>query len=223
MVSRAPLLFALLVLGQSPAWATTYCCKDQNGRLVCGDILPPQCLSRGHQEYNAQGLVSKEVEPPLTPEQRAQKQADEARKKEELRKAAEQVRQDRALLASYTTVEDIDVKRDRTLADLQANLQRAQERHDDAIKQLQQLQQRVKSYGDKPVSEGLKRNLAKADTDASISRAAVEANKQEIAAAQARFEEQRQRFLELTRKQADDGPAPAAPPATAPASSSKVR
>jgi hypothetical protein len=214
MVFRTLLAVAILVLSL-PAMAKSYCCKDQSGHLVCGDILPAQCLSRGYQEYNAQGVVSKEVEAPLTPEQRAQKQAEEARQKEERRKAADQERQDRALLASYTTVKDIETKRDRTLADLQGNLHRAQDRYNDSLAELQRLQQRAQALGKKPISEGLKLNLSRADTEVSINRAAVEANKQEIAAAQERFEQQRQRFLALTRKQTE-----AAGAATAPASSS---
>jgi uncharacterized protein YecE (DUF72 family) len=218
MASRSLLAFAVFTLVQTPALATTYCCKDQDGRLICGDILPPQCLSRGHQEYNASGAMSKQVDPPLTPEQRARKEAEAARRKEEARKAAEQARQDRALLASYTTVGDIEAKRDRTLADLNANLHRAQERYADSQAQLEKLQQRVQALGNKPVPDGLKLNLSKTDTEASINRAAVEANKQEIAAAQERFEQQRQRFLELTRK-----PPGAASAATAPASSATDR
>ena len=218
MVSRSLLALAILVTGLPPAMAKTYCCKDQGGHLICGDILPPQCLSQSYDEYNSNGVVAKQVAAPLTPEQRAQQKAEEARQKEEQRKAAEQERQDRALLASYTTVHDIDAKRDRTLADLQGNLRRAQDRYDDALAQLQRLQERVQALGGKPISEALKLNLSKADTEVSINRASVEANKQEIAAAQERFEQQRQRFLVLTHKQAETTNA-----ATAPASSATSR
>lgn len=224
MVSRWMLALVAVAVCQSPALAKTYCCKDQSGHLICGDILPPQCLSRAYQEYNTQGVVSKEVAAPLTPEQRAEKQAEDARKKAELRRAAEQARQDRALLASYTAVEDIDAKRDRTLADLQANLHRAQERYEDSLAQLKQLQQRVQALGNKPIPEGLKLNVSKTDTEVSINRATVEANKREIATAQERFEQQRRRFLELTRKQPDAAGAASTPVgATPPASSSKAR
>jgi hypothetical protein len=218
MVSKALLAFAILFMGLPPAMAKTYCCKDPSGHLVCGDILPPQCLTRPYDEYNSQGVVAKQVAAPLTPEERAQKQAEEALQKKQQRKAAEQARQDRALLASYTTVHDIEAKRDRTLADLRGNLHRAQERYDDALAQLKQLQQRVQSLGKKPIPNSLQLNLSKADTEASINRASVEANQQEITAAQERFQQQIQRFQELTRQQAE-----AVGGATAPASSSTSR
>lgn len=218
MVSKSLLAFAILAVGLPPAMAKTYCCKDQSGHLVCGDILPPQCMTRKYDEYNSQGVVSKAIPAPLTPEQRAQKKAEEARQKEKQRKAAEQERKDHALLASYTSVHDIEAQRDRTLADLQSNLRRAQERYDNSLAQLKQFQQRVQALGNKPIPQGVKLNLAKAQTEASANRASVESYQQEIAAARERFRRTIQRFRELTHQQAEAMGTP-----TAPASSSTAR
>lgn len=222
MSFRALLAFAL-VTTTLPADARTYCCKDDGGHRVCGDVLPPQCMSRSYQEFNSQGVVSKEYEGPLTPEQRAQRQAEMTRKKEEDRKAADQNRRDRALLASYTSVRDIELKRDRMVADLQGSLHLSEDRYRDALERQLQLKQKVDAMGKKqPVPELIKLQMRKSDTEVSTHQEAIESKKQDIAAVQERFEQDKQRYLALTQKRADDS---AAKPsgATAPASASTNR
>jgi len=216
MVSR--LTLAIVLVGTAwPVAAKTYCCKDPSGHLVCGDILPAQCLSRGYQEYNSQGIVSKEVDAPLTPEQRAQKKAEEARLKEEQRKVAEQQRQDRALLASYTNVKDIEAKRDRTVADLQASLHLAEERHADALARLGQLQGHAAKSAQTPIPEPLRLRIRQAENEVAAQQYTIDGRKHDILEVQERFERDRQRFLALTQQQTES--ATGAKP-TAPASSS---
>jgi hypothetical protein len=221
MVSpKALLAFALLVT-TVPAGARTYCCKDDSGRRVCGDILPPQCLSRTYQEFNSQGVMAKQYEGPLTAEQRAQRQAEQARKKEEDRKAADENRRDRALLASYTSVRDIELKRDRMVGDLQGSLRLSEERYSEALERQKKLQAQVKSVGNQPISEMLKLQIRKNEAEVSSHEEAIESKKQDIAAIKEQFERDRQRYLALTQKRQEDPAKPAAP--TPPASSSTSR
>ncbi|MFN3884150.1 MAG: hypothetical protein ACK4Q4_05245, partial [Rhodocyclaceae bacterium] len=109
-----------------PAAADIVCC-DVNGKRVCGNPPPPACDSRPKIVYLKGGTV-KELEAPLTPAQRAEREAEAARKKEEERKAAEQARKDRALLDSFTRVEELDAARDRAIADLEKNAEQARNR-----------------------------------------------------------------------------------------------
>jgi hypothetical protein len=222
MVSSKALLACAFLAAALSANARTYCCKDDGGHRVCGDVLPAQCLSRAYQEFNSQGVLSKEYEGPLTPEQRAQRQAETARKKAEQRKVADQDRRDRALLASYTSVKDIEAKRDRMVADLRAGLRLSEERYGDALARLRQLQEQAEKSRQKPIPESARIRIQRSEAEVATQQSAVESKKQDITEIQERFEQEKQRYLALTQKQQEDQ---AVKPAntTAPASSSTSR
>ena len=85
-----------------------YCCQDSSGKQVCGDILPQVCYGRAYREIGADGRTVREVDAPLTAEQRAQKVAEDAKRKEEEARQKEQQRKDQALMDTYANVEDIE-------------------------------------------------------------------------------------------------------------------
>lgn len=205
MGSRSAVIAVAALLGAAPAvQAKTYCCTDESGHRVCGDILPAQCLQRAYQEYNSQGVMSKQIEGPLTPDQRARRQAELARKKVEDRKRADEERHDKALLASYTSVRDIELKRDRMVGDLQAALNLSQERYDTAFGQQQELKRKADAFGDKPVPEPLKLQLKKSQAEVANHQAFIDSRKQEIVEVQKRFEDDKKRYAELTQKRAEE-------------------
>jgi len=204
------LLFAL-ALSALPASARIYCCNDEHGRRICGDILPAQCQARAYNELNAQGVVKKKVEAPLTPEQRAQRDAELARKKAEEHAAAEQARRDKAMLASYTSVADIDAKRVRTVAGAQADIKTAQERLEAAEARREKLLKSAERYGDKPMPEALKANLRDSEAELAARQANLVDKKKELVLIEEHFDHDRRRFLELTGKHPGPEAAPAAP------------
>jgi hypothetical protein len=183
-----------------PASATTYCCSDDSGRRLCGDILPPQCLRRPYQELNSQGVLSKQHEAPLTGEQKAQRDAEAARKKTEERKAAEEDRRNRALLASYASAKDIDAKRDRIIADVKISLRTAQKQYDGAVARREELRREAEFFVKQPVPEVLKARIRQNEADLASHQATIESRNQEIDEISARFEEEKQRYLNLSAK-----------------------
>jgi hypothetical protein len=201
-----------LALSAIPASARIYCCTDGNGRRVCGDILPAQCQTRAYNELNDQGIVKKKVEAPLTPEQRAQRDVELAKKKADEHAAAEQARRDKAMLASYNSIADIDAKRSRTVFAAQADISAAGERLEAAQIRLEKLRKSVERYNTekKPVPEALEANLRDSETDLIVRQKALELKKQELVTIQAHFDHDRQRFRELTAKDHGEQPAPAA-------------
>ena len=211
MASHKLLLSLLLCFLALPAGAKTYCCSDEHGRRICGDILPEQCQSRAYSEFNSQGVLSRQYPGPLTPEQRARLKAEKEQKEMAEHKAAEQARRDHALLASYSSVADIDDKRNRTMVHEQANLRNAEERLGNAEARRQRLQKSAERYADKPMPEVLQTNLRISQTELTAARAAVEEAKRNLADADKRFTEDRKRFIELTAKHpAGDAVAPPA-------------
>lgn len=205
-----PLALALFAI---PASARIYCCTDDLGRRVCGDIVPAQCQKRAYNEFNAQGVVKKKHAAPLTPEQRVQRDAELAQKKAAEHAAAEQARRDKAMLASYTSVGDIDAKHARTVAGAKADIRTAEERLEAAQVRLEKLRQSVGRYNqtNKPVPESLQANLRDSEADLVMRQKNLELKKKELVTIEEHFDHDRRRFLELTGKNNGAQPAPATP------------
>ena len=71
-----------------------FCCTDASGKQVCGDTLPHACYGRAYRELGQSGQTLREVDAPLTAEQRAKRAAEEELRKEEEVRLKEQQRQD---------------------------------------------------------------------------------------------------------------------------------
>lgn len=207
------LLPMALALSALPASARIYCCTDDQGHRVCGDILPAQCRVRAYHELNAQGVVRQKHEAPMTPEQRAQRDAELARKKAEDKAAAEQARRDRAMLASYTSVADIDAKRVRTVTGARADIKANQERIEAAQVRLEKLRKSAERYSsaNKPVPASLASNLRESEADLVARQAALADKEKELVTIEAHFDHDRRRFIELTSKHPETGAAAPAP------------
>lgn len=191
----AALLFGIALT--LPVTAKTYCCNDKNGRRICGDTLPEQCEDRAYREIGEKGV--RNVEAPLTAEQKAQREAQEARKKEEQRVVAEQRRKDQALLNTYGSEKDIDLLRDRAVADMEATGKQIQEKYDAALKQKKRLEKDLEFYAKKPVPASLKAQISENETEIEAQKKAIADKKLEVEAVRAKFEEDRQRYRTLTQ------------------------
>jgi hypothetical protein len=196
-------LCAALALGLGlslPAAARTFCCTDKTGHRVCGDTMPEQCSDRAVKEFD--GTKIRTLDAPLTAEQRAQRDADAARKKEQERLASDQRRRDNALLNTYSSEKDIDAMRDRALANLQEANKQAQEKYDAALKRKKALEKEVAFYTNKPVPANLKAQIKENETELAAQQTAVEERKKEAEAVRTRFEDDRKRYRELTHSPA---------------------
>lgn len=212
MVWHRPLLPCLFALSAMPASASVYCCTDEHGKRVCGDILPVQCQTRAYNEFNQMGVLKKAHEAPLTPEQRAQRDAELARKKAEDRANADQVRRDKAMLASYNSVADIDAKRTRTVAAAKAEIKATQERIEAAQARQAKLKKSVERYtgAGKAVPDSLTSNLREGEADLAARRTALADKEKELLVIEENFDHDRRRFIELTAGQPAPVPAPPA-------------
>jgi small-conductance mechanosensitive channel len=179
-----------------PAAARVTCC-DVDGRRTCGDPAPPQCLDKAKTVFN-KGGVAKEVEAPMTAEQRAAREAEEERRKEEERKAAEQARKDQALLASYTNAGEIDKARDRAIAEIERNATQAQNRLEAALKKQKKLEGEKEFYQKKPLPAQLEAQIKDNDSEIAAQQKALKEKDADIEAVKARFETDKARFVKLS-------------------------
>ncbi|MCK7501955.1 MAG: hypothetical protein MZW92_77355 [Comamonadaceae bacterium] len=97
------------------------------------------------------------VEAPLTPEQRAQREAESRRKKEQERLAKEERMRNQALLDAYSSEKDIEAVRDRTLREIEKSLQLANESYAEAAKRQKELSDEMQFYQQQAGAEGTAR------------------------------------------------------------------
>jgi hypothetical protein len=199
----------LLLALQMPAAhaGKTYCCTDERGRQACGDSLPRECFGRAYRELSERGTLLRQVEAPLTADQQAQREAALASKKKEERAAMEEKRKNQALLNTYTSEKDVDIARDRALADMESRVKEVQAKYGDAVKRKQKLESEMEFYKKKPVPAELKEQIKVNDNEIKAQQSAMDAKKQEMEQVRTKFEEEKKRYLELMR----DGKNAAAP------------
>jgi hypothetical protein len=194
------LLAAVLLPSQSAAQArTTYCCTGDNGRQICSDVLPEQCYGKAYREVNSRGMTVKKVEAPLTPEQRAVREAEAKQAREEELRRKEEDRRNRALLTTYSSEQDIDYARDRAVADIEKNIKAAQEKLAELNKRKQHLEEEAEFYKKKGPPPQLQAQMRDNDAEIKGQQAAIDARNKEIEAVRKRYEDEKLRYRELTR------------------------
>ncbi|HTH95333.1 MAG TPA: hypothetical protein VL550_08880 [Rhodocyclaceae bacterium] len=203
---RVPLLpTALLTAGLTAlvplsAYANTTCCET-GGQTWCDDGLPPICVGKAYRVLNSNGVVIRQVDAPLTPEQQAKRDAELARQKIEAQQRAEQEQQDRKLLMSYPTLNDLTMARDRSLTDIQKNQQQLEQKLAALKKQQQKLANDAAFYNEKhPMPAPLKLQIDGNDQDMQAQQDAIAARAQDMVDTQKKFEADEQRYLQLTTK-----------------------
>ena len=120
-------LLALVLLGSACSiWAQTppapisgvYTCVDAKGRKLTSDRPIPECIDREQKILNPSGTVRAKVGPTLTAQEAAELEKKEKLEQEELSKAADEKRRDRALLTRYPTKAVHDQERQQALAQI---------------------------------------------------------------------------------------------------------
>ena len=201
--SRALLLGALaaagLVATPASAQSVVYCCDDASGKKVCGDFLPKECQGRAYQERDGLGFVIKDVPAPLTPAQIAQREAEQKRKEEAEQKRIEERRRNLALLSTYADERDIDVARDRELADVDKLMAQAEKVLADSTARRAKLDKEREFYKTKILPAQLKEQMAAADKDVATKKAAVNDRLAQRQAVIDKFAQEKRRYRELKR------------------------
>jgi hypothetical protein len=184
------LIIALGVLTAEPALAqgTIVCWKDKSGKVLgCGDTIPPEYRDNAANRLDRKGMKRGTVESAEeAARRRAQEEATAQQKAEEKRRAAEQQRLDAALLNTYATEKEIDDRRNRELqqadlaiVQLQAPLQNATERYNDAKKR------------------NAKEEMARAEADKLKYEREIAAKEKDKAEIAERYAMQKKRYVEL--------------------------
>jgi len=106
----------LCLLGTESMAGALYKWVDENGAVRYSDQLPPQQSQKGHQQLNSQGVILSTKEAAKTPEEiaiEAQAQREhEEQQREEARLKTIQDQQDRVLLLTFSSEQEIEHARE---------------------------------------------------------------------------------------------------------------
>jgi hypothetical protein len=187
------LIAAVLVL---PAQAEEgsvrmYKCIDTAGKVYYSDKLNPDC-GQG-SELNRQGVVMKKKEI-AKPGQPAKVDPAAVPKS-----AKEQERRDRALMATYTTEEEIDAARDRSLAIPMQGTKNVETKLDKTNQQLTELKKQADALAaqKKPLPAPLLEDVSANQREISAMEADLAQRKVQSNAIRAKYEADKMRFREL--------------------------
>jgi len=207
---RGVLLCALWMVlpagAQTPPKGTVFCCTD-NGHQVCGDVLPLQCYGKGYREVSPQGTVRRLVEAPLTPEQLARREAEERARRAEIASRRAELRRNQSLLETYSSVTDIETRRDRAIEAVATELKQAEARRALMLKKREGLNREAEFYQKRQMPPALAAALRESDSELNAQGLLVEAKRRDIEAIRSRYEQDRTRYIMLT----DPRPAAGAP------------
>jgi len=194
-----------LALADAAAAAKIYKWTDERGVTHYGEVIPPEYKDQAAQEMSPHGITLRKldaVSATITPEQRKAAEEKTAREREEKQRAFEQRRRDVALVNTYTSAQEIDAARERTLQlpsqairGLEPRLKKAQDRLTSVEQQAAGL---VKAG--KRVPEAVESDIADQKIEVDTIRAEIERNKTQIEIIKSKYEQDKKRYLEVTQR-----------------------
>ena len=202
------------------AEAQSYRCTGKDGKKYYGATIPTQCIGVTVEQISPQGVVVRRIEGQMSPEERAKREAEARAAEERDAVAKEEARRNRALLATYSSEADIEAARKRALEDNDKGVAEIQSRIDQLKKRLDGFNKEMEFY------QGKNKPPAKLAEDVRETQASIKAQeaqmakKKDVAAINAKYDEDKKRFIDL---QKGGGVAPIASPAPAAKSTDKKK
>jgi len=205
MLAAAALLAAPLAgYAQQVKGATTYRCTAKDGKKYYGSMIPTQCLGQPIEQLNARGIVINRIDPQGDEKERAAKAAEAVKKREEDAAAKDQARRNRALLATYTSVKDVEDARSRALADNQKAAKEIESKIEAIKKRRAGYDKEMEFYkgkkGETKLPPKLAEDISMAETDLKAQEGLLAAKKKEVESINAKYDEDKRRYTQLTGK-----------------------
>ncbi len=191
---------ALLVAAPLLAQAQSFRCVGKDGRRYYGSTIPQECIGEPIEQLNKEGLVIKRIDPEASEKERVAKEAEAAKKREAEAAAREQSRRNRALLATYSSERDIEIARERALADNAKQAQEVEKRITDLRKRQAAYDKELEFYkGKNKPPEKLADDMQGTAQEIKEQQQMLEAKKRDAEAINTKYDADKKRYLELTR------------------------
>ncbi|HLE67205.1 MAG TPA: hypothetical protein VI730_08645 [Burkholderiales bacterium] len=194
--------FAALALAAIPfgVQAQSYRCVGKDGKKYYGQTIPSQCIGQTVEELNKQGFVVRRIEN-RSAEERVAKEADDKKKREQATADREQARRNRALLATYTSENDIEEARKRALVENHQAVKDGTRRIEEIKKRQAQLASELEFYKGKNAAPAkLQNDVRSVQVDLDAQQNLLEVKKKEVDSINAKYDEDKRRFAELSGK-----------------------
>ena len=179
------------------ASAQIYVCKDANGRTLTSDRPIPECANRSMRELDRSGLVRREIAPPLTAQQKQDRELHQERQRVDAAVLEEQRLYDRALMTRYRNEADIATARQRALDLLDDQMRIDTNALKVESKELKSAQARLVP-GSKKTGSTDEHRLEEATHTVENRLDSIEQRSAEIARTNNRFDQALRRFRELS-------------------------
>jgi hypothetical protein len=193
--------FALgtLVAQAQPA-SGSYRCVGKDGKKYYGQSVPPECIGMPVEQLNREGMVVKRFDAQASAAEREKKAAEDEERKKREAISKEEGRRNRALLATYTNEKDIDAARTRALKDNQGAVADIEKRISGLKTRLNELKKELDFYTgkNKPPAK-LAQDIQNAEFDIQTQEQLLAAKKREVDQINQRYDDDKKRYLELTK------------------------
>jgi len=193
------MLAAMPLLAQAQG-AATYRCKGADGKRYYGSAIPMQCAGQPVEVLNSGGMVVKRIDPEKDERDRAAKAAAAAAARGDALSSQsiaerDEERRNRALLATYTSVRDIEDARARALKDNATQANRFQQR----IKELQTRRARYEKERDAYKKDGkssttVEDNIKNVDLEIRAQEELLESKRAEVGGINHKYDEDKKRY-----------------------------
>ena len=209
------MLAAGIAFAPIAAEAQSYRCVGTDKKKYYSSTIPPACAGQPIEELNAQGQVIKRFDPEAEEKLRKAKEAGAAKKRDEEAVAKETSRRNRALLGTYTSEKDIEEARGRALAENGKAINDVEQHIEDIKKRQASYDKEMEFYKEgaaKPSADKkgkgpaaakppakLLEDAKTAEMDLKAQENLLELKKKETAAVNAKYDEDKRRFVELTK------------------------
>lgn len=184
---------------------------DEHGVVHYSDKVPPEAVDKGNVELNRQGVPIRRTDPAPSAEQRRAKDQEDERRRQAAKQQEEVARRDRALIASYTSENEIASSRERALGTIDAAMQSAGAYTERLTARKKELEINRAKYtdGKHAVPAVIEREYESVSEELQRQADLIVAKRKEREVVAARYDADRQRYRELAARGETSGSAPA--------------
>jgi hypothetical protein len=191
LIAAAPLL--------SQAQNFTYRCTGSDGKKYYGSTIPMQCAGRLVEVLNPSGMVVKRIDQVAEEKARAAKAAaaSASRAPEQSIAERDQERRNRALLATYTSVKDIEDARQRALRENAQQAGRFEQKISELKTRRGRYEKELATYKkDGKVSTTVEDNIKNVDLEIRVQDELLTNKRKEVDGINAKYDLDKQRYSE---------------------------
>ena len=191
------ILFGLIFSGG--AYAKMYKWVDSKGKTHYGDTIPPEYSNQGNVQLDKAGQVVNKTDAALTPAQIQARDEADAKAKQEKIDQVEVQRRDKALLATYTELKEIDASLQRNLGQIDVQIKSNELRINSVQGRLDSLKQQQAGFEKRkqPVPPDVANAVKSGEAEIAHLRDNIVKLDQEKIAKRQRFSMDKARFREL--------------------------